>query len=136
MKNSLKIGELFYIEHYIIFAFECRWAVVKDEEVYERMNNHVLLNTLGVPQESQLRALQLVKVALDQGKGLFGFGFKTLSSRWTKLNDTLSLSKRFSLQKMEAQYCSFFNTVREPSPGNIYALVIIRQNLIVFCHQN
>ena len=64
--------------------------MVKDKEVFERMYRHVLLNTLGVSKDSQLRALQLIKVALDRGDGddgLFGFGFKTLSKRWERLNE-------------------------------------------------
>lgn len=94
------------------------WAVVKDEEVYQRMLTHVSLNTIGISREAQLRALQLVKVALQgNGKEIFKFGYKTLSSRWEKLNETLSVSSRFSLQKLGAQYCSFFQAVRGPSPG-------------------
>lgn len=103
--------------------FVCRWAVVKDEEVYQRMLTHVSLNTIGISREAQLRALQLVKVALQgNGKEIFKFGYKTLSSRWEKLNETLSVSSRFSLQKLGAQYCSFFQAVRGPSPGNYIIL--------------
>ena len=74
---------------------------------------------MGVSRESQLRALQLIKVVLEgSGKPIFDFGYRTLSNRWEKLNKTLSVSRRFTLQKIGAKYCNFFHKTRGPSPGN------------------
>lgn len=75
---------------------------------------------MGVSRDAQLRALKLINVVL-QGKGrdIFEFGFETMSNRWEKLRQTLSVSTRFSLQKIEDQYCTFFNKVRKPSPGKL-----------------
>lgn len=80
------------------------------------------LNTEGTSRETQLRMLKLYKVILAKlggGKGdIFTFGYKTMRKRWIKLNQVVSLSKLFSLQKLPtSQYCNYFNTTRHPSPG-------------------
>lgn len=77
------------------------------------------LSTYGVPRETQLRVLKLLKVALErEGKEMFDFGYKTMGNRWRKLSETMSMSKRFSIQELEPKRCSFHQKVREPSPGN------------------
>lgn len=77
------------------------------------------LNTMGVSRDAQLRALKLLKVVLEgRGREMFKFGYETMRDRWEKLRETLSISKRFSLQKIEPQHCNFFQKAREPSPGN------------------
>ncbi|GKU90736.1 hypothetical protein SLEP1_g4692 [Rubroshorea leprosula] len=94
------------------------WAVIKDKNVYERMTNHMSLNSMGVSKDSQLRALKLLKVILERkGREIFEFGYETMKARWEILNKTLSLSNRFSLQKIPPQYCNFFQEVKEPSPA-------------------
>lgn len=94
------------------------WAVVKDENIFQRMSTYMRLSTLGVSRDTQLRALQLIKVVLkDGGKEIFDYGYRTLSNRWEKLNETLSTSTRFTLQETEAQYCNYFHKIRGPSPA-------------------
>ncbi|RWR77534.1 tryptophan aminotransferase-related protein 4-like protein [Cinnamomum micranthum f. kanehirae] len=94
------------------------WALIKDEEVYHRMASYTETNTLGFSHESQLRALKLLKVVLQGGgRDMFQFGYTTLSDRWRKLSTSLSLSTRFSLQKISAQYCNYLQRIREPSPA-------------------
>ncbi|GLT65408.1 hypothetical protein SLA2020_378440 [Shorea laevis] len=94
------------------------WAIIKDEAVYERMTTYLSLNTFGVSRDSQLRALKLLKVVLrDGGREIFKFGFQTMRDRWEKMSNTIFTSKRFSLQKLEPQYCTFFQKVRGPSPA-------------------
>ncbi|KAJ0087044.1 hypothetical protein Patl1_07985 [Pistacia atlantica] len=95
-----------------------RWALIKDEAVYERMINHMTLNTMGVSRDSQLRALKLLKVVLQsRGREIFEFGYKTMQNRWEKLSKIVSLSNRFSLQEIAPQYCNFFHKVRPASPA-------------------
>ena len=81
---------------------------------------------MGVSHESQLRALHLIKVIIggnEEGETLFDFAYKTMRSRWENLNKIISISKRFSLQKLEShQYCNFFNKIRGPSPGKTIIL--------------
>ncbi|KAF3445639.1 hypothetical protein FNV43_RR10815 [Rhamnella rubrinervis] len=95
------------------------WALIKDEAVFNRMTTYLSLNTLGVSRDAQLRALKLFNVILQgrSGRDIFEFGHKLMSSKWEKLNQTLSASTRFSLQKMGSQYCTFFRRVPEPSPA-------------------
>ncbi|XP_031251630.1 tryptophan aminotransferase-related protein 4-like [Pistacia vera] len=94
------------------------WALIKDEAVYERMINHMTLNTMGVSRDSQLRALKLLKVVLQsRGREIFEFGYKTMQNRWEKLSKIVSLSNRFSLQEIAPQYCNFFHKVRPASPA-------------------
>ncbi|XP_007019615.2 PREDICTED: tryptophan aminotransferase-related protein 4 [Theobroma cacao] len=94
------------------------WAVVKDENVYNRMTIHMQLSSMGVSRESQLRAFKLLKAALEgEGRELFDFAYQTMKTRWERLTRTLSLSKRFSVQKINPQYCTFYNKFREFSPA-------------------
>ncbi|KAK9134406.1 hypothetical protein Syun_013736 [Stephania yunnanensis] len=88
------------------------WAFVKDEAVYKRMSSYLSINSIGASQDAQLRAFVVLRMVVkDKAKGLFEFGYKTMRERWEMLNKTLSKSKRFSLQKLEPRYCSFFKEV-------------------------
>ncbi|KAK4280139.1 hypothetical protein QN277_011802 [Acacia crassicarpa] len=95
------------------------WALVKDESVYEKMLTYLELNTMGVSRDSQLRALKILDVVLEEGDGteIFKFGYSTMKNRWMRLKHTLSKSNRFSLQKLTPQYCSFYKRVRELTPA-------------------
>ncbi|KAK6246457.1 hypothetical protein QUC31_001223 [Theobroma cacao] len=94
------------------------WAVIKDESVFDRMTKHIGVNSIGVSRDSQLRALKLLKVVLEgEGREIFEFGHQTMKIRWENLVKGLSSSNRFSLQKIEPQYCTFFHKVRESSPA-------------------
>ncbi|XP_068653602.1 tryptophan aminotransferase-related protein 3-like [Aristolochia californica] len=94
------------------------WALVKDEAVYRRLKDQVEMNVIGISHDTQLRALILVKSILGKsGRDLFQFGHTTLQHKWQRLNEVVSQSKRFSLQKLSPQYCTYFRTMRQPSPG-------------------
>ena len=110
----------------------CRWAVIKDEDVYQKMLKYTSLSTLGTSHDTQLRTLKLLNTILDgEGGDIFKFGYKTMGNRWIRLRDTLSMSKRFSLQEIAPQYCFFFQRVRNPSPGT-YLLFFEWRFLIYF----
>ncbi|XWS15304.1 hypothetical protein CRYUN_Cryun35bG0084400 [Craigia yunnanensis] len=92
------------------------WAVIKDETVYNRMVIHMNLNSMGVSRDTQLRAFKLLKTVLEgegEGKEIFDFAYQTMKTRWERLSKALSFSNRFSLQKINPQYCTFYNKVRE-----------------------
>lgn len=94
------------------------WALVKDEAVYKTMFTYTYDNTFGVSKDTQLRALKLIKVALeDNGRSIFEFGHGTMRKRWERLSQILSLSNRFTIQEIAPQFCTFFHRVREPSPA-------------------
>ncbi|KAI4346547.1 hypothetical protein L6164_007436 [Bauhinia variegata] len=92
------------------------WAIIKDADVYERMLTYLTVNTIGVSRDAQLRALKLLNVVVEgEGREIFEFGYTTMRDRWIRLKNVLSKSKRFSLQKLSSQYCSFFQRTRDPS---------------------
>jgi len=81
---------------------------------------------MGVSREAQLRALKLLNVVLeeDDEKDIFKFAYSTMRNRWIKLKETISESKRFSLQKLSPQYCTFFKRERDPSPGKCQIIIM------------
>ncbi|THU72823.1 hypothetical protein C4D60_Mb04t16250 [Musa balbisiana] len=96
------------------------WAVIKDEKIYERVTRYMLLNTMGVSRDTQLRVLKLIKAmieAVGREDDIFEFGYRTMRERWSKLISIVSASNRFSLQKLSPQFCSYFKKSREPSPA-------------------
>ena len=87
------------------------------------MLTYVTLNTLGISKDTQLRALQLLKVALEgRGRQLFDFGYTTMKERWEKLRHALSMSKRFSIQEIAPRYCTYYEAIKDPSPGDMSIL--------------
>ncbi|CAN4078840.1 unnamed protein product [Withania somnifera] len=94
------------------------WAIVKDKAVYERMVEYIDLNTHGIPRETQLRALKLLNVVLQgDRREMFRFGYTIMKSRWEKLEEILSTSKRFSMEQLPSQHCTFSKQARPPSPA-------------------
>ncbi|KAJ4968190.1 hypothetical protein NE237_014891 [Protea cynaroides] len=105
------------------------WAIIKDADVFQRMVTYLQYNTLGLSHETQVRALELLKVVLeDEGKTLFEFGYKTIANRWEKLNKIVSASKYFSLQKLSPQYCNYFQDIHHPSPGYAWLKCEMEEN--------
>lgn len=87
---------------------------------------YMSLSTYGVPRETQLRVLKLLKTVLKgEAKELFGYGHGIMMERWNKLSRVLSSSTRLSLQELEPQHCSYSHKIRAPSPGNIIIIIII-----------
>lgn len=94
------------------------WAVIKDKDVYEGMLTYINQAEMGLSRDTQLRAWKLLKALLeDDGREIFDFGYRRMADRWKRLNQVISLSKHFSLQKISPQYCNYFGRVREPSPA-------------------
>ncbi|KAM3270674.1 hypothetical protein P3S67_028876 [Capsicum chacoense] len=94
------------------------WAIVKDKAVYDKMVEYIDLNTYGVPRETQLRALKLLNVVVrGDKKEMFRFAHTVMRSRWEKLTEILSTSKRFSMEQLPSQHCAFSKQVRPPSPA-------------------
>ncbi|VVB11690.1 unnamed protein product [Arabis nemorensis] len=94
------------------------WALVKDKDVFERMKTYIRLSSMGVSRDTQLHALQLLKVVVgDEGESIFHFGYQTLKKRWETLNQIMSMSTRFSFQTIEPEYCNYFKKVRDFTPS-------------------
>ncbi|KAK4710150.1 hypothetical protein R3W88_004663 [Solanum pinnatisectum] len=73
------------------------WAIVKDKDVYDRMVEYIDLNTYGDRRE------------------MFQFAHTIMKTRWEKLAEILSTSKRFSIEQLPSQHCAFS---QPPSPGS------------------
>jgi len=84
------------------------------------MVEYIDLNTYGVPREThQLRALKLLNVVLQgDRREMFRFAHTIMKTRWEKLAEILSTSKRFSIEQLPSQHCAFSKQVRPPSPGS------------------
>lgn len=83
------------------------------------MVEYIDLHTYGVPRETQLRALKLLNVVLQgDGRELFRFAHTIMKSRWGKVAEIMSTSKRFSMEQLPSQHCAFSKQIRPPSPGN------------------
>lgn len=98
------------------------WALIRSPSVYEKVLEYVNLNSIGTSHESNLRMLTIIKAMLAEKEeepvdDIFGFGKKIMSERWKRLNDIVSLTKRFSLQSLDPLSCTYFNTQIDPSPA-------------------
>ncbi|KAG8377299.1 hypothetical protein BUALT_Bualt08G0014800 [Buddleja alternifolia] len=94
------------------------WAIVKDKNVYENMLTYKSVADSGTSKDTQLRALKLIKVVVEDGDGgIFNFGYKTMKHRWEKLNHVLSSSKRFKMQEIPPAFCNFSQALKGASPA-------------------
>ncbi|KAF5725657.1 hypothetical protein HS088_TW23G00384 [Tripterygium wilfordii] len=126
--------QLYKMQAEVFNSVEFKWAMVKDRAVYERMVQYMQINTMGVSRDSQLRTLKLLRVVLErEARDLFDFGYKTMSSRWETLSKTISMSKRFSLQEIRPENCTYFDRIREASPG--YAWLKCERNEEKNCYR-
>lgn len=111
-----------------------RWALVKDKDVYEKMNSYISTAEMGISRDTQMRALKLMRAILEgenDGDGIFEYSYNKMRHRWTKLSKIMSLSKRFSLQEIPPLFCNFFNKVRGPSPGESILSYFLTWNSLV-----
>ncbi|XP_051139770.1 tryptophan aminotransferase-related protein 4-like [Andrographis paniculata] len=111
------------------------WAIVKDKQVYENMLLYKSLADSGTSKDTQLRALKLIKVVLDddKGQGMFNFGYKAMKRRWEKINNIFSQSKNFRLQKIPRAFCNYSRIVRDASPA--FAWLKCEREEDSNCHQ-
>ncbi|KAL0324892.1 UNVERIFIED_CONTAM: Tryptophan aminotransferase-related protein 1 [Sesamum radiatum] len=59
-----------------------RWAFVKEEDVYQKMQSYIEESELGISRDAQLRALKLMKAILHaDGREIFEYAYKKMSDR-------------------------------------------------------
>jgi aspartate/methionine/tyrosine aminotransferase len=112
------------------------WALIRDEKVAERARDYVEESTMGTSRDSHLRMLVILKAVLANLRSeqdIFAFGHDVMSSRWRRLNAVVSQSRRFSLQEIPPQYCTYFKRTKEPSPA--YAWVKCEREEDEDCHE-
>ena len=93
----------------------CRWALVKDTEVAQKMIKFIELNTIGVSKDSQLRAAKIIGAVCNSyelssaGKTshLFHFAKEKMAERWIRLRAAVAASDIFALPNELSGYCSF-----------------------------
>ncbi|GER53183.1 tryptophan aminotransferase related 2 [Striga asiatica] len=88
------------------------WAIVKNREVAKKMTDFVVLNTIGVSKESQIRAAKILQSIIDSHKdtkveAFFEHTFDLMAARWKKLRDVINKSEIFTLPKYSPETCSF-----------------------------
>ncbi|KAF8678502.1 hypothetical protein HU200_046256 [Digitaria exilis] len=120
-----------------IYSFSCvrMWALIKDENVAKRAKDYVQNSIMGASRDTQLRMLGTMKAMLANlhtEEDIFAFGHDAMRTRWLKLNAIVSRSRRISLQKIQPQYCTYFQRIREPSPA--YAWVKCEREEDVNCY--
>nr|XP_016442454.1 PREDICTED: tryptophan aminotransferase-related protein 3-like isoform X1 [Nicotiana tabacum]XP_016442455.1 PREDICTED: tryptophan aminotransferase-related protein 3-like isoform X1 [Nicotiana tabacum]XP_016442456.1 PREDICTED: tryptophan aminotransferase-related protein 3-like isoform X1 [Nicotiana tabacum] len=94
------------------------WAVVKDVNVYNRTKEYIHQADMEMSKDTLLGALTILGVVTEgDGKKFFNFAHEILRDRWEKISHIFSFSKRFSIQHIPTQYCTFLNRAREPSPA-------------------
>lgn len=87
------------------------------------MVQYVDMSQMSISTDTQLRALKLLKAITKDdasGKEFFEFGHNIMRDRWDSVNKIISMSKRFSIQEISPQYCTYFKRVIEPSPAYVW----------------
>ncbi|KAL0318527.1 UNVERIFIED_CONTAM: Tryptophan aminotransferase-related protein 2 [Sesamum angustifolium] len=92
------------------------WALVKDQEIAKKMTEFIVLSTIGVSKESQLRAAKILQVLSDSHEHRGGFkeveaffdhSYNLMARRWRQLRDAVKRSKLFSLPEFPHSKCAF-----------------------------
>ncbi|KAK6123536.1 hypothetical protein DH2020_042723 [Rehmannia glutinosa] len=72
------------------------WALVKDQEIAKKMTEFIVLSTIGVSKESQLRAAKILQVLSDtheqkghfrENEPFFDHSYNLMAKRWKQLRD-------------------------------------------------
>ncbi|XP_075494242.1 tryptophan aminotransferase-related protein 2-like [Primulina tabacum] len=94
------------------------WALVKDEEIAKKMTEFIMLSTIGVSKESQLRAAKILQVVSDtheyrtnqyfrEGDSFFEHSYYLMAKRWKQFRNAVNQSKIFSLPHFPSAKCTF-----------------------------
>ncbi|XP_042487017.1 L-tryptophan--pyruvate aminotransferase 1-like isoform X2 [Macadamia integrifolia] len=102
------------------------WALVKDKEVARKMTEFIVLNTIGVSKDSQLRAAKILQVISDSCEYLaypedlesfFNYAYFQMTDRWERLRDAVRCSGLFSVPEFLPQFCNYIGGFTEPHPA-------------------
>lgn len=120
---------------------------MKDKSVATKMVRFIELNTIGVSQDSQVRATHILQ-AVVEGYGssvpgqtsetmdrhhrhrqlsketLFHYGNAVMQYRWNRLRSTVAASSEFTLPEFVPSNCTFFKRETIPTPGMRLAIMI------------
>lgn len=97
---------------------------MKDKEVAKKMVEYIMVNSIGVSKESQIRTAKILKVVKETCKSetesFFEYGREMMKNRWEKLREVVKESDVFTLTKYPEAYCNFFGKSLESYPGNYF----------------
>ncbi|XP_042040372.1 tryptophan aminotransferase-related protein 2-like isoform X1 [Salvia splendens] len=92
------------------------WALVKDKETARKMTEFIVLTSIGVSKESQLRAAKILQVIsdsheqrgiFDEGEAFFEHKYHHMARRWKQLRAAVEKSKLFRLPEFPHGKCEF-----------------------------
>ncbi|CAN7040493.1 hypothetical protein BRARA_B01919 [Brassica rapa] len=96
------------------------WALVKDKEVAKKMVEYIIVNSIGVSKESQVRSAKILKVLKEtctsETENFFEYGREMMKNRWERLREVVKESD-FTLPKYPEGYCNFFGKTLESYPA-------------------
>ncbi|KZV50098.1 tryptophan aminotransferase-related protein 2 [Dorcoceras hygrometricum] len=104
------------------------WALVKDEEIAKKMTEFIMLSTIGVSKESQLRAAKILKVVSDTHEyhakhdfkecdSFFEHSYDLMAKRWKQLRNAVNQNKMFSLPHFPSAKCKFSGNTFASQPA-------------------
>ncbi|CAA2969550.1 tryptophan aminotransferase-related 2 [Olea europaea subsp. europaea] len=102
------------------------WALVKDIEIAKKMTEFIVLSTIGVSKDSQIRAAKILQVVSDshqykvdfkEGQAFFEHNYNHMARRWKQLRDAVNMSKLFSLPDFPSGSCTFSGRTFESQPA-------------------
>lgn len=108
----------------------CRWALVKDEKIAKKMTEFMVLSTIGVSKESQLRAAKILQVVSDTHEyranqnfrecdPFFEHSYDLMAKRWKQLRNAVNQNKIFSLPHFPSAKCMFSGHTFASQPGHL-----------------
>lgn len=99
---------------------------MKDQETARKMTEFIVLSTIGVSKESQLRAAKILHVLSDsheqrgsfkEGEAFFEHSYHLMAKRWKQLREAVKKSKLFSLPEFSHAKCAFTGRTFASQPG-------------------
>jgi L-tryptophan--pyruvate aminotransferase len=99
------------------------WALVKDKEVAKKMVEYIIVNSIGVSKESQVRTAKILNVLKEtcksesESENFFKYGREMMKNRWEKLREVVKESDAFTLPKYPEAFCNYFGKSLESYPA-------------------
>ncbi|GER38491.1 tryptophan aminotransferase related 2 [Striga asiatica] len=102
------------------------WALVKDQEIAKKMTEFIVLSTIGVSKESQLRAAKILQFVTEsheqkhhikENAAFFDNSYNLMAKRWKQLRNAVKNSKLFSLPDFPQRKCAFSGQTFSSQPA-------------------
>ncbi len=87
------------------------------------MRHFIMVNTLHIPRENQLRAAAVLEHVLQTKGQILGFGRALMAGRWARLRTCFATASRLALQPLEPAAHDAFSGADDYAPSPAYAWV-------------